>query len=694
MSEPAAPSLEQAIADYRDGRFADAERACQALIADGSAPVEALNLLGMIAARDGRLEAGAAHFRAALARAPHDARLLANLAEALRRLGRPDEAVPLLQDTVARAPGHADAHGKLALVLSELGRFDEALAACEAGLAQFPGEHRLCGLAAEMLMQLHRWDEALAPLTAALEQAPTFDTHWIRLARLLRARSLPLDEGRRLLPAALMHPAIRPSTIAASAAATLLTDPMFADLARRAREGSLPRGSGLIDVLECLSRDELFLTLLRVTTITDAEIERLLTALRRALLDDAAIHEFPASVLSFCAALSTQAFLTEYAWCMTGDESARVDDLAGTLVPTARPSGAPPVPLALRLTIVAAYRPLYTLAHAADLARAAWPEPLRALIRAQIDEPLEERALRATLPRLTPITAATSVKVRAQYEENPYPRWIRAERTSPTRLTDLMRGLGASIPGDPSFATPDVLIAGCGTGQHAIAAAPFYQDARLLAVDLSLSSLAYAVRKTREAGLNNIAYAQGDLNELGALNRRFHVIECSGVLVCVEDPLASWRMLVELLHPGGLMNIGLYSEAARRVVVEARRFIADRGYPATAEGIRRCRRDLLDLPDDHPLAPLRMAEDFYSLSNCRDMLFHVLEHRFTLPWIRRALVALGLRFLRFSLAETAGYRRRYPEDPRMISLMHWEAYEREHPDTFVGMYQFWVQKTP
>src|SRR5262249_7675615 len=46
----------------------------------------------------------------------------------------------------------------------------------------------------------------------------------------------------------------------------------------------------------------------------------------------------------------------------------------------------------------------------------------------------------------------------------------------------------------------EVLIAGCGTGQHAIETAWLFAGARLLTIDLSRTSLAYAARKTREHG--------------------------------------------------------------------------------------------------------------------------------------------------------------------------------------------------
>ena len=43
---------------------------------------------------------------------------------------------------------------------------------------------------------------------------------------------------------------------------------------------------------------------------------------------------------------------------------------------------------------------------------------------------------------------------------------------------------------------PDILIAGCGTGQHSIGTAARFGSSKVLAIDLSLSSLAYAKRKT------------------------------------------------------------------------------------------------------------------------------------------------------------------------------------------------------
>lgn len=267
--------------------------------------------------------------------------------------------------------------------------------------------------------------------------------------------------------------------------------------------------------------------------------------------------------------------------------------------------------------------------------------------------------------------------MRQQYEENPYPRWT---------ILPLER--------DTSGAPPeDILIAGCGTGKHSIAVALVAPNARILAVDISRASLAYARRKTREAGISTIDYAQADIVQLGSLGRRFDIIECVGVLHHLNDPFAGWRTLLSLLKPQGRMCVALYSEIARRDVVRARSFIAEQGFQPTLDGIRQCRRDILRRNADGRWDALVAVTDFYSASGCRDYLFHVTEHRFTLPRIKAFLGEEDLEFLGFELpAEvTQAFTRRYPS-AALTDLDAWHAFEVENSMTFREMYHIWVQR--
>ena len=53
-----------------------------------------------------------------------------------------------------------------------------------------------------------------------------------------------------------------------------------------------------------------------------------------------------------------------------------------------------------------------------------------------------------------------------------------------------------------NFSNPDVLIAGCGTGKH-LAHTIYYENANISAIDLSLSSIAYAKRMIEKIGYEN-----------------------------------------------------------------------------------------------------------------------------------------------------------------------------------------------
>jgi hypothetical protein len=97
---------------------------------------------------------------------------------------------------------------------------------------------------------------------------------------------------------------------------------------------------------------------------------------------------------------------------------------------------------------------------------------------------------------------------------------------------------------------------------------------------------------------------------------------------------------------------------------------------------------------DPRLKRLTASPDFYSISGCRDLLFHVQEHRLSLPQIAAFIAGNGLSFLGFELdaATLARYHARFPEDGAITDLSKWHLFESEHPDTFGGMYQFWVQR--
>ena len=118
----------------------------------------------------------------------------------------------------------------------------------------------------------------------------------------------------------------------------------------------------------------------------------------------------------------------------------------------------------------------------------------------QIDEHKQELQLQKTIPVLSIIEDETSVAVRNQYEENPYPRWVNTSiEPIPYKIPHfLTRTKLLGLSNYEHFSDkPKILVAGCGTGQNAIASASCFKDSQVTAIDLSLSSLGYAKRKTK-----------------------------------------------------------------------------------------------------------------------------------------------------------------------------------------------------
>jgi 2-polyprenyl-3-methyl-5-hydroxy-6-metoxy-1,4-benzoquinol methylase len=426
---------------------------------------------------------------------------------------------------------------------------------------------------------------------------------------------------------------------------------------------------------------------LGATIIRGVPLETFLTALRQALLrrvdseaSDAVLSDDERGLLC---AIAEQCFLNEYVFTQTAEETARAERLRAML--QQKLSQGTDVAIGL-LAAVAAYFPLHAISQAVSLLGRKWPDYASGLIRQQVKEPLEEIADRAAIPTLTAIEGGTSAEVMRQYEENPYPRWT----INPLSLLDRPKGNGVGPRSGPS-----ILIAGCGTGEHPFDIAQKSPEASILAIDLSRVSLAYARRKTREEGLRNVEYAQADILNLSTIGRTFDRVEAVGVLHHLADPQAGWRVLLSLLAPNGIMRIGLYSETARRPIVEVRAIVAERGYQPTAEGIRALRQTIIREKDEPRWQSLVQTIDFYSTSGCRDMFFNVMEHRLTIPEIKAFLNEQGFAFLGFELDPKIieQFRQQNPAADALTDLDAWEAFETANPWTFLNMYVFSICKT-
>lgn len=693
MSErvTATQALNLAIEHHNAGRLGDAETIYTNILSALPDHHDALHLLGLVAHERGDHRKAAALIERAVNIEPKIGEMHGNLALVLQDLGRLDEAEICFETALSLSPDFAEGYHNFGLMLQARGNLERALeyfqravtiapdfleARCHLGDALLennqPGKaiphyrkaiefeaslataHASLGIA---LLRTGQAEDALCSLRHAIQLEPDIDTHWIALAAgIEQMRIDAVDETFCYeLLSLLNHPAVDPQTIVPAI---------------------LPMLLAILNDERLFPADPLLLRALTLSPFRELKIEAVLTARRRALLDA------PPNALPFACALAQHCFLNEYIFAVTPEEENTVADLANN-----------PTLSAIKLATLACYQPLHRIEAPEMLLKLNWPAPLGPVLQQQIVEPMEECRLRADVATLTPIENSVSEAVRDQYEANPYPRWSRfSTQHTPAPIGNVLCAapLRFDLDNYRSPDAPEVLIAGCGTGQQPLLAASRYKNARFLAVDLSLSSLTYAMRKTRASGVENIEYAQADILALDGLDRRFDLIECVGVLHHLEDPLKGWRILTERLHQGGVMKIGLYSEIARQDVIAGRLLIAKNGLAPTPKGIRHARKLVAEDPN---MESLRTRPSYYSASEWRDLVFHVQEHRFSLPQISNTLKSLGLQFLGFEMRDQQAinaFRAEYGDVH--TDLAAWHNFEIANPDTFRGMYQFWVRK--
>lgn len=309
----------------------------------------------------------------------------------------------------------------------------------------------------------------------------------------------------------------------------------------------------------------------------------------------------------------------------------------------------------------------------------------------QLVEPLEEARLREKIRQVTPIRNRTSEVVQNTYERYPYPRWTALPRVNAISYKEWLHACYPHCTALSNSDKLDTLVAGCGTGQHPIALATHFGELDVTAIDLSSTSLAYAQRLANVHGAASVQFMQCDLLDVSALDRQFDLIESVGVLHHMEDPVAGLRALLSVLKPGGILKLGLYSKIAREDVNHVRALL-----PATLDmsddQIRVLRFALLCELQKGERSSLYDIRDFYTLYECRDLLFHPQEHQFTTGGIEQMLESLDLEFLGFELGEQQRllYSQQFPHDKKQTNLDNWHQMEQECPRLFRGMYQFHV----
>ena len=685
---------------------------------------EAYNNVGVALKKQGKLDEAIISFRRALALKPNYADAYRNMGNALQALGKLDEAITSYRQALTLKPDNADAFNNIGAALQAQGKPAEAIISYRQALKVKPNSantHNNMGVALKTQGKLN---EAITSYRHALVLKPDHADAYLNMGNVFKAQSRPaeaiesyrqaikwkpdLDDayfniGDLLTSIKFTKPTpgmpeiihtlleknnfIRPISVAGAAISLLKQEPLIKELIKNINDQK--SSSQIKETVISLSNFPILMKLMELCPIPDLDIEILLKFIRSALLINLSKLQNNHEIIPFQISLSMQCFINEYLYEETDLETQKISELEEYIKNNITKEI---YPSANELACLSSYKSLreYPWINSVYI-----PDQLNSLYLRQALEPEKEKVLMQNIRKFQSITDNISSKVREQYEQNPYPRWMKLKLPRrPRSISEILKEGNIRPQYSRIFevSNPKILVAGCGTGQHSIETASRFKNCDILAIDLSLSSLAYAKRKTDELNISNIEYMRVDILDIGKLRQKFDIIESVGVLHHMHDPMAGWKALVRCLNTGGLMRIGVYSELARRNIVRIRNEIRKDNIKFSDYYMRSFRNRIINLErecDSH----IKSSPAFYNMSSIRDLLFHVQEHRFTIAQIEKNLDDLGLIFCGFeqpNISQNISSNILPIDD--IYCLKAWEDFEVKNPDTFLGMYQFWCQK--
>ena len=672
------------------GKLEEAIEAYNMAIAIRPDYADAFNNMGVSLKEQGKLEEAIETYSKALTIKPDYAEAHNNMGNALKEQSKLEKTIEAYNKAIAIRPDYAEAYNNMGIALQEQGKLGEAIGSYKKALTMKPDYAEAYNNMGVVLQEQSKLDEALEAFNKALVIKPNNAEAHNNMGNALKKVifNKPNSGLQKVVTAILERKTdVRPADISSAAISLLKFEPVLQKVLQRQSKGQLIQF--LNEAVLNLSELPLLLKLMSICPLADLELEKSLTDIRSCLLLSVSQLTASPEVLRFQSALALQCFTNEYVYDLSDLENKAFQALE-VLVTKMLGKGQQPNPHSV--LCLASYRALHEYDWCNLLTIT---NDIEEVFTRQVMEPKQEARMKPDIPALEEITDKVSSKVRDQYEESPYPRWVNLglsfKSLSISEVSD-KRELRLFDNTINKVTAPNILIAGCGTGQDSISTAARFQNSKVLAIDLSLSSLAYAKRKTEELGIQNIEYMQADILDLDKLDRQFDIVESAGVLHHMDDPMAGWRVLTDCLKPGGLMKIGLYSELARQHIVEMREEINQGGSGSSDLAMKSFRNGVINSNKDHHKKILNSA-DFYSISTLRDLLFHVQEHRFTIPQIKDCLRELGLKFCGFEadrLVQNFKLNNTAVDDP--YDLDNWNSYEIANPNTFGAMYQFWCQK--
>lgn len=224
----------------------------------------------------------------------------------------------------------------------------------------------------------------------------------------------------------------------------------------------------------------------------------------------------------------------------------------------------------------------------------------------------------------------------------------------------------------------DVLVAGCGTWQAAKYAL-CHPSARVVAIDISPTSIEYTNAVKQKYNMTNLEVRQLSIENVGDLDQRFDHIICTGVLHHLVDPDAGLRALRSVLSSDGALYFMVYAPYGRAGVYMLQDYCRRLGVGISQQEIDDLIAVLKMLPQHHPLlATQGGSREFFQGDALADALLNPRERSYSVPqlfdFIERNDLKLGRWHWQAAYLPQCGSISETPHAQRLAALPERDQY--------------------
>jgi len=185
------------------------------------------------------------------------------------------------------------------------------------------------------------------------------------------------------------------------------------------------------------------------------------------------------------------------------------------------------------------------------------------------------------------------------------------------------------------------------------------------------------------------------------MKKQYDFINCSFSLNEFEDVNKVFKMMKEILKPGGFIRLRINSELGNKNVELLKSKISS-SKDVKKEKLKfweDIKKQIL-LINDPQFEFIKKDNSLSSVSNLAHSLFPIRTKNFTIDEIINYISKNDLTFLGWSdfvnkeykMSIFSNYQKEYPNDTNFKNLTNWKKLEIKHPIIFTNSYSFWLEK--